>query len=222
MTVGADTVALVTGASRGLGYATARALGARGVQVVALARTVGGLEELADEILAAGGPNPVLVPLSMTDEGGLQRLCLAVHERWARLDVVVHCAAHAPPQAPVEHIAPKDFTQSSDVNFKGTQRLIALTHPLLKAAPAGRLVYVADNRMGQKFFGAYGASKGAAEALVRSFAAETEKIGPEVLLFHPNPMPTALRARFFPGEDPTRLAPCADEATRLIATLLEP
>ncbi len=222
MTLGADTVALVTGASRGLGYATARALGARGVQVVALARTVGGLEELADEILAAGGPNPVLVPLSMTDEGGLQRLCLAVHERWARLDVVVHCAAHAPPQSPVEHIAPKDFAHSTDVNFKGTQRLIALTQPLLKAAPAGRLIYVADNRMGQKFFGAYGASKGAAEALVRSFAAETEKLGPEVLLFHPNPMPTALRARFFPGEDPNRLAPCADEAARLIATLLDP
>jgi NAD(P)-dependent dehydrogenase (short-subunit alcohol dehydrogenase family) len=216
---GSETVALVTGASRGLGYAVARALGRSGAQVIALARTVGGLEDLADAILATGGPNPTLVPLSLADEGGLQRLCLAVHERWGRLDLVVHCAAHAPPLAPVEHIALKDFDQAVEVNFKGTQRLAAMTQPLLKAAPAGVFVFCADNRAGQSFFGAYGASKAAAEALVRSFAAETERIGPKVLVFHPNPMPTALRARFFPGEDPSPLSACADEATRLIEAL---
>ena len=89
--------------------------------------------------------------------------------------------------------------------------------PLL--APAGHFVYPADNRAGQPFFGSYGASKAAAEALVRSFAAESEKIGPKVTIVHPNPMPTALRARFYPGEDPTRLTPCADEATRLLALI---
>ena len=94
-------VALVTGASRGLGYAIARALGAAGTRVIAMARTVGGLEDLADEIDAAGGPTPTLVPLSVTDEGGLQRLGLAIHERWGRLDLAVHCAAHAAPLAPV-------------------------------------------------------------------------------------------------------------------------
>lgn len=219
MTPGPETVALVTGASRGLGYAVARALGRAGAQVIAMARTVGGLEDLADAILATGGTNPTLVPLSLADEGGLQRLCLAVHERWGRLDLVVHCAAHAPPLAPVEHIALKDFDQALEINFKGTQRLAAMTQPLLKAAPAGHFVFCADNRGGQTFFGAYGASKAAAEALVRSFAAEAERIGPKVLIFHPNPMPTALRARFFPGEDPAPLAPCAEEAERLIAML---
>ena len=124
-------ICLVTGASRGLGYAVARALGARGHQVIALARTVGGLEDLADEIEAAGGPTPTLVPLSMTDEGGLQRLCLAIHERWGRLDLAVHCAAHAPPLAPAAHLADKDFDQTFEVNVRGTERLIVYLAPLL-------------------------------------------------------------------------------------------
>jgi NAD(P)-dependent dehydrogenase (short-subunit alcohol dehydrogenase family) len=210
-------VALVTGASRGFGYAVARALGARGDQVIAMARTVGGLEELADAIETAGGPTPTLVPLSMTDEGGLQRLCLAIHERWGRLDLAVHCAAHAPPLAPAAHVADKDFDQAIEVNLRGTERLIVYLNPLL--APAGRFVYPADNRAGQPFFGSYAAGKTAAEALVRSFAAESERIGPKVTIFHPNPMPTALRARFYPGEDPSRLTPCADEAARLLALI---
>jgi NAD(P)-dependent dehydrogenase (short-subunit alcohol dehydrogenase family) len=215
----AARITLVTGASRGLGYAVARALGARGDRVIALARTVGGLEDLADEIDAAGGPTPTLVPLSLTDEGGLQRLCLAIHERWGRLDLAVHCAVHAAPLSPSAHIADKDFDTSVEVNLKGTERLIVMLAPLLAAAPAPRFVYAADNRAGQPFYGAYGATKAAAEALVRSFAAESARIGPEVLLFHPNPMPTATRARFFPGEDPDKLTPCADEADRLLKTL---
>jgi NAD(P)-dependent dehydrogenase (short-subunit alcohol dehydrogenase family) len=219
MKPGPETVALVTGASRGLGYAVARELGRSGVQVVAMARTIGGLEDLADAILATGGANPTLVPLSLTDEGGMQRLCLAVNDRWGRLDLVVHCAAHAPPLAPVEHIAAKDLDISLEVNVKGTQRLIAMTQPLLAVAPAGHFVHCADARAGQTFFGTYGATKSAAEAFVRSWAAEAERIGPKVLLFHPNPMPTALRARFFPGENPEPLAPCADEAKRLLETL---
>jgi NAD(P)-dependent dehydrogenase (short-subunit alcohol dehydrogenase family) len=215
----APQVALVTGASRGLGFAVARALGASGTQVIAMARTVGGLEEVADAIEAAGGPTPTLVPLSLTDEGGLQRLCLAVHERWGRLDLAVHGAAHAAPLAPAPHIDAADFDPSVDVNLRGTQRLTAMLEPLLRAAPAGRFVYVADNRAGQPFFGSYGATKAAAEALVRSWAAENARIGPKVVIFHPNPMPTALRARFFPGEDPSPLAPCAAEAARLLDLL---
>ena len=219
MTDAPARIALVTGASRGLGYATALALGARGDQVIALARTVGGLEELADAIEAAGGPTPTLVPLSLTDDGGLQRLGLALHERWGRLDLVVHAAAHAAPLAPAPHLADKDFDASVEVNLRGTARLVVMLQPLLAAAPAGRFVYVADNRAGQPFFAAYGATKAAAEALVRSWSAETARIGPRVLLFHPNPMPTALRARFYPGEDRTPLTPCATEAARLLALL---
>ncbi len=213
------SIALVTGASRGFGFAVARALGASGVHVVAMARTVGGLEELADAVVADGGPNPTLVPLSLTDDGGMQRLCLAVHERWGRFDLVVHAAAHAPPLAPADHIAPKDFLQSVEVNVHGTQRLIVMVAPLLRAAGAGRFVFAADNRAGQHFFGSYGATKAAAEALVRSWAAEAERIGPKVMLFHPNPMPTALRARFFPGENRETLSPCEAEAARLMEML---
>lgn len=217
---GADTpVALVTGASRGLGFAVARALGIRGMRVVALARTVGALEELADAIEADGGPPPTLVPLSLTDEGGLQRLCLAADERWGRFDLVVHAAAHAAPLSPAAHIADKDLDQSVEVNLRGTARLIVMLTPLLVAAPAGRFVYVADDRAGQPFYGAYGATKAAAEALVRSWAAETVRIGPRVSLFRPRPMPTALRARFFPGESPEKLTRCAEEALRLLAEL---
>ena len=215
-------VVLVTGASRGLGYATALALGARGAQVIAMARTVGALEELADAIEAAGGPTPTLVPLSLTDEGGLQRLGLAIHERWGRLDLAVHCAAHAAPLAPAPYIGEKDFDTSLEVNFRGTARLIVMLQPLLVAASAGRFVYVADERAGQPFFGAYGASKAAAEALIASWAAEGARIGPRVLTFRPNPMPTALRARFYPGEDNSSLTPCAAEADRLLATLDQP
>jgi NAD(P)-dependent dehydrogenase (short-subunit alcohol dehydrogenase family) len=212
------SVALVTGASRGLGYAVARALGTSGTRVIALARTVGGLEDLADEIDAAGGPAPTLVPLSLTDEGGLQRLCLAIDERWGRLDLAVHCAAHAAPLTPAPHLADKDFDQSVEVNFKGTERLIVMLAPLLQAAAAGHFVHVGDDRGGQAYYGAYGATKAGAEALVRSWAAETVQLGPKVTIFHPKPMPTALRSRFFPGEPPEKLTPCADEAARLLAT----
>lgn len=209
-------VILVTGASRGLGYATARALGASGAHIIAMARTVGGLEDLADAIEAGGGPVPTLVPLSLTDEGGLQRLCLAIHERWGKLDAAIHCAAHAAPLSPAEHVAAKDFDQCLEINFRGTQRLITMLHPLLAAAPRGRFVLVTDDRAGQPFFGAYGATKAAAEALVRSWAAECARIGPRVTIFRPEPMPTAIRARFHPGEDAARLSPCATEAARLI------
>lgn len=212
-------VALVTGASRGLGYAVARALGASGWHVIAMARTVGGLEELADAIEAEGGPMPTLVPLSMTDDGGLQRLCLAIHERWGALDLAIHCAAHAPPLSPAPHIGDKDFDLAVDVNFKGTKRLVTFLQPLLTVRPGGRFIHVTDDRAGQSFYGAYGASKAAAEALVKSWAEETRRLAPDVAIFRPRPMPTALRARFYPGEDTTKLTPCATEAARLLETI---
>ena len=145
--------------------------------------------------------------------------CLRARHRMDDDVLAVHAAAHAPPLAPAPHLADKDFDASLEVNFRATARLVVMLQPLLAAAPSGRFVYVADNRAGQPFFGAYGASKAGAEAFVRSWAAETARIGPAVLLFHPNPMPTALRARFYPGEDRTALTPCATEAARLLALL---
>lgn len=211
-------IALVTGASRGLGYAVAAELGARGAQVVAVARTVGGLEELSDAVTAAGGPVPTLVPLSLTDDGGMQRLCLAIHDRWGRLDLAVHCAAHAAPLAPAPHIADKDVDASLAVNVRGTQRLVVMLAPLL-TGPGAAFVHVTDTRAGDPFWGSYGATKAAAEALVRSWAAETVRTGPRVSLFTPAPMPTALRARFYPAESRDGLTPCAEEAQRLLASI---
>lgn len=215
----ASRIALVTGASRGLGYATAAMLGAAGWHVVALARTVGGLEDLADAIEAAGGPNPTLVPLSLTDEGGLQRMCLALHERWGHIDLAIHCAADAPPLAPAPHVADKDFDRAVDVNLRGTRLLVTMLQPLLSSAGAGRFVHVTDTRAGQPYFGAYGTTKEAGTAFVRSWAEETRQIGPAVTFFQPNPMPTALRARFYPGEDKSALASCEAEAARLVSDL---
>jgi len=213
--IGSDTVALVTGASRGLGYATAVALARQGAHVIALSKTVGGLEELADEIEAVGGSS-TLVPLDITDEGGLQRMCLAIHERWGHLDLLVHCATHAVLLSPVAHVSEKDFDRMWAVNTRATQRIIAMTEPLLKAAKEGTAVFMNDPRAGQKFFAGYGATKAAAQAIVDSWAAETVTIGPRVLMFTPNPMPTGIRARFFPGESREQLASTADEAKRLL------
>ena len=218
MKIGSDTVALVTGASRGLGYATAVELARQGAHVIALAKTVGGLEELADEIEAVGGSS-TLVPLDITDEGGLQRMCLAIHERWGRLDLLVHCAAHAVLLSPAAHVAEKDFDRMWAVNARATQRIIAMTEPLLKAAEGGTAVFMDDPRGGQKFFAGYGATKAAAKAIVDSWAAETTKIGPRVISFQPNPMPTGIRARFYPGEDRTKLSATEDEAKRMLEML---
>ena len=219
MTVEPERIALVTGASRGLGYAVAARLGAAGWHVVAMARTVGGLEDLADCIEASGGPTPTLVPLSITDEGGLQRMCLALHQRWGHVDLVVHCAADAPPLSPAPHVADKDFDRAVDVNLRGTRLMVTMLQPLLSAAEGGRFVHITDDRSGHPFFGAYGATKEAGSTFVRSWADETRQIGPEVTLFHPRPMPTALRARFYPGENRAELTGCDTEAARLIADL---
>ena len=213
-----ERLILITGASRGLGYATALALAEPGTHIIALARTVGGLEELDDAIKAKGG-TATLVPLDITDDGGLERLGLSIHERWGRLDAWVHTAAHAVPLSPAEHIAPKDLDRGWAVNARGTQRLIAMMDPLLRAAPQGKAVIATHEPGSEKFWGAYRASKIAQRAIAEAWAAETERLGLHVRLFEPAPMATALRARFFPGEDRDDLANPADEAARLIREL---
>lgn len=196
----AGRVALVTGATRGLGRSIARKLGAGGTEVIALARTAGGLEELDDEIKRAGGPGATLVPLDVTDDAGLERLGLAIHQRWGRLDLWVHCAAHATPLSPVEHIADKDLDRAMAVNGRATQRLIRVVHPLLRAAPLGVAVVPLDRENAGAFHASYEASKAAQEVYVRAWAAETAKFNIAVLRPQPPVMGTALRARFRPGE----------------------
>lgn len=212
-------IALVTGASRGLGYAVGRALGARGAHVVAIARTVGGLEELDDEIRAAGGET-TLVPLDITDDGGLERLGAAIHGRWGKLDLFVHCAAHAAPMSPAEHASAGDFDKTMAVNGRSPQRLIRVLDPLLKAAEAGEAVFIHDPRpVGARFNAAYGASKAAGAAVFASWADECARRGPRIWQAAPPPMPTALRGRSYPGENQSALKPCADVAEQIVALI---
>jgi NAD(P)-dependent dehydrogenase (short-subunit alcohol dehydrogenase family) len=205
-------LALVTGASRGLGAALAEAL-APTHHVVAVARTTGALEELDDRIKAAGG-SATLAPMDVTDAGAMAHLCRGIHDRWAALDLWAHTAIHAPPLSPADHVDAKDWAKAVAVNVTATQMLIGMVAPLLGAE--GRAVFFDDPRAGQKFFGAYGATKAAQIALARSWAAEAERIGPRVHVLAPLPMPTATRARFFPGENRGALATPAAEARRLL------
>lgn len=211
--------ALVIGASRGLGYASAVALANKGYHIIALARTVGGLEELAD-VVEPSGAGITLVPLDITDEGGLQRLCLSIFERWGKLDLLLHCAVHAPLLTPMQHLGEKDFDKTMAVNARSVARTIALTEPLLRVGD-GTAIFMDDPHMGEKFYAAYAASKAAARSMVKSWQAETVNLKPRVILHQPNPMPTATRGRFHPGEDKSVLASPADEAERMIKAYLQ-
>jgi NAD(P)-dependent dehydrogenase (short-subunit alcohol dehydrogenase family) len=211
-------VVLVTGASRGLGWALARAAAGRGAHVLALARTVGGLEELDDAIRAAGGA-ATLAPLDVTDDEGLARLGAAVFEKWGRLDGWLHCAVHAPPCAPANHVEAKDLDRAWAVNARATQRLIRVLDPLLRAAPAGIAALMDDAREGQAFFSPYAATKAAARAFWTAWAAETARTPLRVRLAHPPAMPTATRARFYPGEDRGALTPIEAAAAAVMAEI---
>jgi NAD(P)-dependent dehydrogenase (short-subunit alcohol dehydrogenase family) len=210
-------LALVTGASRGLGFALASALGAAGWHVLAVARTQGGLEELDDRIQSSGG-SATLAPLDLTDEGAMTHLAQSVAARWGGLQLWVHAAIHAAPLAPAAHVDMKDFDKSLACNTRATAMLIPLIEPLLRAGK-GRAVFLDDPRAGEKFFGAYGATKAAQMALARSWQAETRQTGPDVVILSPNPVATATRARFFPGEDRSRLTDIHEEAQRLLGLL---
>lgn len=213
-----DKIALITGASRGLGAALAETLAGRGWHVLAVARTVGALEELDDRIRRAGGA-ATLAPMDVGQPEPMVQMAQAVLGRWGGLDLWAHCAIHAAPLSPAGHIDAKDFQKSVDLNIVATRGLIQLFEPLLRARK-GSAVFFDDPRAGQKFFGSYGASKAAQIALAKSWQAENESIGPRVIIAEPAPMPTALRARFFPGEDRARLTPCKAEAERILAALL--
>lgn len=209
--------ALVTGASRGLGFAIAAALGARGWHVIAVARTTGGLEELDDRIKAAGG-TATLAPLDVTDDRAMAHLARSVAERWGGLGLWVHAAVHAAPLSPAGHLDPADFDKSVACNLRATASLIPMLEQLLRAG-AGTAMFLDDPRGGERFFAAYGSTKAAQIALARSWQAETARIGPRVVIAAPRPVATATRARFFPGEDRAGLADIHDEARRLLDAL---
>ena len=208
-------LALITGASRGLGTALAEAL-AQDYHIVAVGRTVGALEELDDRIKAKGG-SATLAPMDVTDKGAMQTLCRGIHDRWGQLDLWLHTAVHAAPLTPADHIDAKDLEKSIAGNITATATLSNYVAPLL--GQSGRAVFFDDEMAGQKFFGSYGATKAAQIAIARSWQAETVRIGPRVDILTPQPMPTATRARFFPGEDRSTLNDIHAEAARLLALL---
>jgi NAD(P)-dependent dehydrogenase (short-subunit alcohol dehydrogenase family) len=202
----ADRIALVTGASRGIGYAVALALAKAGAHVVALARTVGGLEELDDAIKALGG-SATLVPLDLKDYEGIDRLGLALHDRFRRLDILVGNAGILGPLSPLGHVEAKAWDEVMAINVTANWRLICAVDPLLKFSDAGRAVFLSSGvtALALAYWGPYAVSKAALEALVRTYAAETRSTNVRVNLFNPGPVRTRMRAQAMPGEDPMTL-----------------
>ena len=215
MTEMTEKLALITGASRGLGNALALEL-CKTHHIVAVAKTTGALEDLDDEIKAQGGA-ATLAPMDINNEGAMATLCRGIFDRWGKLDLWLHTAVHAAPLAPTDHIDFKDMTKSVDTNLTAVARLIGYVSPLL--GQDGHAVFFDDTRAGEKFFGSYGATKAAQIALARSWAIETERTGPKVSVLTPDAMPTATRARFFPGEDRDALSDCASQAKRLVSEI---
>ncbi len=218
----ASRIALVTGASRGIGYATALALAKQGAHIVAVARTQGGLEELDDEIRKDGG-SATLVPLSLTDFDGVARLGAALHERHGKLDVLVGNAGVAGPSSPLGHIELKPWTDVMAVNITANFQLVRCMEPLLKQSDAGRAVFITSGAANKApaYLGPYATSKAALETLVRVWAAETASTNIRVNLFSPGPTRTRMRAAVFPGEDPMTLE-TPEQVAELIVPMCSP
>lgn len=217
-----DRIALVTGASRGIGAALALQLAQAGAHVIAVARTVGGLEALDDQIRAAGG-SATLVPLDVKDSDGIARLALALNERYSRLDVLIGNAGIIGPLSPLSHIERKDWDNLIAVNVTANWQLIRTMDPLLKNASAGRAVFLtsAVAYKGRAYWGPYAASKAALDALVRSYAAECATTNVRANLFAPGPTRTRMYAGAFPGIDPMTL-PTPEAVAKAIVPLCLP
>ncbi len=216
----AGKVILVTGASRGIGYAAALEAARRGAHVVAVARTVGGLEELDDEIQDLGSSS-TLVPLDLRDGDAIDRLGAAIFERWGHLDGLVGNAGQLGVLSPLAHIKPEDFEKVMAVNVAANYRLLRSVDLLLRQADAGRAVFVSSGaaKSARPFWGLYAASKAAVDAMVKSYAGELAQTKVKANVFYPGVVRTAMRAKAMPGEDPNTLPTPAQVAPALIDLL---
>jgi len=213
-------VALVTGASRGIGRECAKALAAAGAHVVAVARTVGALEELDDEVKALGG-TATLVPLDLRDFPALDRLGASIFERWGRLDAFLGNAGVLGVLTPLAHLDPKTFQEAMDVNVTANWRMIRSFDPLLRRSDAGRVVFMTTGAAQKHtpFWGCYAATKAALESLALTYAAECATTPVRVNLFSPGPVRTGMRAKAMPGEDPASLRPPSAVAPAIVELL---
>jgi NAD(P)-dependent dehydrogenase (short-subunit alcohol dehydrogenase family) len=218
----AGKVALITGASRGIGAAVAEAYAREGAHLVLAARTVGGLEEVDDTIRASGG-SATLVPLDLRDFIKIDELAAAIYQRFQRLDILVGNAAEFGTFSPLGHIDPKLWGEIIDLNLTANWRLIRAMDPLLRAAPQGRAIFVTSGiaRNPRAYWGPYAVSKAGLEVLVRTYAAEIEKTNVRANLIGPGVVRTRLRARVFPGEDPMKLPPPESVAEAFVELALD-
>ncbi|KWV56434.1 MULTISPECIES: SDR family NAD(P)-dependent oxidoreductase [Rhizobium] len=216
-------IALVTGASRGIGYFTALELAKAGAHVIACARTVGGLEDLDDAIKAAGGSAATLVPFDLADMNAIDALGASIFERWGKLDILVANAGVLGVISPIGHVEAKTFEKVMNINVTATWRLIRSVDPLLSRSDAGRAVILSSGAAHKcrPFWGPYSASKAAVEALARTWAGETQRTPLRITSVDPGATRTAMRAQAVPGEDPETL-PHPSEVAKAILPLVGP
>jgi NAD(P)-dependent dehydrogenase (short-subunit alcohol dehydrogenase family) len=216
-------IALVTGASKGIGAATAIALAKAGAHVVLTARTVRDLEQVEDAIHAEGG-NSTIAPLDLAEQGGIARLAQAVAQRWDRLDIMVINAAYLPQLSPVTQIDPEQFGKAMTLNVLATQALIAAFDPLMKRSDAGRIIGLTSS-VGAKpraYWSAYASTKAAFDNLLESHAREVERISQiKVAILDPGATRTSMRARAYPGEDPQTVKPPQVVADRIVELAMD-
>jgi len=215
-------IALITGASKGIGAAVARRFAKEGAQVILLARDVKALEIVDDDIRALGGL-ATLVPLDISDPNNLELLAIQIERRFGKLDILVGNAGVLTDLTPLAHIAPEDWHQSMEINLTANWHLIRCFDPLLKAAETPRAMFVTSGvtRRAAPYWGAYAVSKAALEAMVKIYAAENEKTALRVNLIDPGVVRTRMRAQAFPGEDPMTL-PEPDAITDVFVKLADP
>jgi len=219
----AGRIALVTGASRGIGAALARRFAAEGAHLVLIARTVGGLEEIDDEIRRAGGQGATLVPLDLREFDALDQLGASLYERFGHLDVLVGNAGVLGTLSPMGHISPQTWAEVLDVNLTANWRLIRSLDPLLRQSDAGRAIFVTSGAAAHPhaYWGAYAVTKAALEMLVKIYAAEITKTKVKANLIDPGAVRTAMRAEAYPGEDPMSL-PGPEDITDVFVDLADP
>jgi NAD(P)-dependent dehydrogenase (short-subunit alcohol dehydrogenase family) len=215
----ANRVALITGASRGIGRAVALELAREGAHVIAIARTTGALEELDNQIVKAGG-TATLVPMDLKDGPAFPRLAGAIAERWKKLDILIgNAGVLGGPLTPVTNINPKNWIEAVDINVNANLRLIQFLDPLLKASDAGRAIFVTSGAATniRAYWSVYSATKAALDVLIKTYAAECATTKVRANLFSPGPVRTGMRAKAFPGEDPMTLPTPEDVAPQIVA-----